>query len=68
MKAIPYTNRERSFIVIKDIKEPYGPGSDSVISIGCTLKGDIDDPTWKVHIPKDILRDVIKELSECCHG
>ena len=64
MRTIPYKDRDRSFIVIKEIHEPYGPGTDSVVSVGCTLKGDIEDPTWKVHIPKNILGDVIQALKD----
>ena len=64
MRAIPYKDRDKSFIVIKEIQEPYGPGSDSVVSVGCTLKGDVEDPTWKVHIPKNILGDVIQALTD----
>jgi len=68
MKSIPYTTRENSFIVIKSIDEPYGPGSESVVSVGCTLKGDIENPSWKVHIPKDILKEVVDELNNYCNG
>lgn len=64
MKAIPYKDRDKSFIVVKEILEPYGPGTDSVVSVGCTLKGDVEDPTWKVHIPKNILGDVIQALKD----
>ena len=62
MTKIPYRDREKSFIVIKSLREPYGPGSGEVVSIGCTLKNDVENPTWKVHIPKDILPDVIESL------
>lgn len=64
MRAIPYKDRDKSFIVVKEILEPYGPGTDSVVSVGCTLKGDVEDPTWKVHIPKNILGDVIQALKD----
>ena len=64
MRAIPYKDRDKSFIVVKEISEPYGPGTDSVIYVGCTLKGDVEDPTWKVHIPKNILGDVIQTLKD----
>jgi hypothetical protein len=64
MRAIPYKDRDKSFIVVKEIFEPYGPGTDSVVSVGCTLKGDVEDPTWKVHIPKNILGDVIQALKD----
>ena len=57
--AIPYRNRDKSSIIVAYLEEPYGPGSDPVVSIGCTLKDDVDNPTWKVHVPIDILDDVI---------
>ena len=38
-KVIPYKDRENSYVVVKKIIEPYGPGSEPVISIGSTLKG-----------------------------
>ena len=56
--AIPYTDRDNAYIVIKTINEPYGDCSAPVISVGCTLKGDIDNPTWKVHVPMTLARDV----------
>tara|TARA_Y100001938_G_C7802799_1_gene287937 strand:- start:113 stop:355 length:243 start_codon:yes stop_codon:yes gene_type:complete len=57
--AIPYRDRENAYIVVKRIDEPYGPGSDTVVSIGCTLKGDVENPSWKVHVPHELLGDVI---------
>lgn len=60
--AVSYKNRENSYIVVSRIAEPYGPGSDPVVSVGCTLKGDIRNPTWKVHIPEDLLDDVIQSI------
>ena len=63
--AISYQDRENSFITIAQIDEPYGPGSDSVISIGCTLKGDIENPSWKVHVPKYMISELIEILSTC---
>jgi len=36
--------------------------------VGCTLKGDIENPSWKVHIPKDILKEVVDELNNYCNG
>ena len=56
--AIPYKDRKNSYIVVKRIDEAYGEGSDSVVSVGCTLKGDVENPTWKVHIPVDLISDV----------
>jgi hypothetical protein len=67
MITIPYKNREKSFITLKLIKQPYGKESDPVISLGCTLKSDVENPTWKVHIPLNILNDVIIALKDFNH-
>ena len=63
-KVIPYKDRENSYVVVKNIIEPYGPGSEPVISIGSTLKGDIENPTWKVHIPVNIVSAVVQGISD----
>ena len=60
--AIPYPNRDNSYIVVTRLDEPYGEGSDPVISIGCTLKGNVSDPTWKVHVPQDMIKDVVMAI------
>lgn len=62
MKAFKYTNREDSFITVTKIEEPYGPDTASVVSVGCTLKGDLDNPSWKVHIPADLAHQVAREI------
>ena len=62
--VVPYKDREKSAIVVAHLEEPYGKGSKPVVSVGCTLKGDTDDPTWKVHVPADILPDVILAMRE----
>ncbi len=61
--AIPYKTRDNAFIVVTRISEPYGPGSEPVISVGCTLKGDVKNPTWKVHIPQDLINDVLMAVN-----
>ena len=63
-KIIPYKDRQNAYIVVKKIKEPYGPGSEDVISIGSTLKGDVENPTWKVHVPISIINSVVHGISE----
>jgi hypothetical protein len=62
MDIFPYKGREKSYITVQTIEEPYGDGTSSVVSIGCSLKGDPDNPTWKVHIPPDLLEDVAVAL------
>tara|TARA_Y100000992_G_scaffold26087_1_gene14766 strand:- start:59 stop:316 length:258 start_codon:yes stop_codon:yes gene_type:complete len=63
-KAIAYRDRKNAYIVVKKINNPYGPGSGSVISIGSTLKGDIENPTWKVHIPVELASAVVQAIGD----
>ena len=51
-------------ISITTIAHPYGPKSESVASIGISLKADADEPEWKVHIPKSNIDQVIKALEQ----
>jgi len=51
-------------ITITTIKEPYGANSESVASIGITLKADANEPDWKVHIPKANIAQVIEALQK----
>lgn len=62
--VVPYKDRDKSSIIVTHLEEPYGPGSSPVISVGCTLKDDVDNPTWKVHLPIDILQEVIDAMKE----
>ena len=64
LTMIPYKNRLKSYILVTEIEEPYGAGSDPVVSIGCTLKDEIYNPTWKVHVPRDLIPDLITVLQE----
>jgi len=62
MLKIPYKKRKNAWIVVKRIDNPYGEGTESVISLGCTLKDELENPTWKVHIPVDLIEDVVSAL------
>ena len=62
--VIPYTNRDNAYITVVPLDEPYGPGSEAVVSIGCTLKGDLDNPTWKVHIPSSVISSLVQALQD----
>ena len=62
IEVFPYKGRKNSFITVSTLEEPYGKGSDSVVSVGCTLKGDTDNPSWKVHIPMELLESVALAL------
>ena len=51
-------------ITITTVAEPYGPKSESVASIGISLKADADEPEWKVHIPKANIAQIIEALQK----
>jgi len=62
--VVPYKDRPKASIIVAKITEPYGENSETVISVGCTLKGDTDNPSWKVHVPVSILDDVVRSIKE----
>ena len=64
LTAIQYKDREKAFITIAEITEPYGKGSETVVSVGSTLKGDIDNPSWKVHVPVYMIDQIIAALND----
>ncbi|EJF07170.1 hypothetical protein ThvES_00007310 [Thiovulum sp. ES] len=47
-------------IQIGEITEPYGKGSEAVVSIAISLSD--EEPDWKVHIPYGNLDEVISAL------
>ena len=51
-------------ISITTVSEPYGPKSESVVSIGISLQAGAEEPDWKVHIPKANIDAVIEALTE----
>ena len=51
-------------ITITTVAQPYGPKSESVASIGISLKANADEPEWKVHIPKANISQVIEALKK----
>jgi len=51
-------------ITVTTIEKPYGPKSESVASIGISLKADATEPEWKVHIPKANISQVIEALQK----
>ncbi len=62
MKCFKYNNRQKSYITVILLDDPYGEGTETVVSIGCTLKGDMQNPTWKVHVPLHLAESVGQEL------
>lgn len=51
-------------ITVTTVSEPYGKNSDSVASIGISLKANATEPEWKVHIPKANIAQVIEALQK----
>ncbi len=51
-------------ITIITVAQPYGPKSESVASIGISLKADANEPDWKIHIPKANIAQVIEALQK----
>ena len=57
-RVFKYADRKNAAISVCVIDEPYGASTESVVSVGCTLKGMPNVPTWVVHIPKHLAADV----------
>ena len=64
IKTFPLAGTKKGLISIAHIDEPYGTGTKPVVSIGITLKGNIDEPDWKAHIPYENLDELISALQE----
>ncbi|NPA82303.1 MAG: hypothetical protein GXO31_06810 [Epsilonproteobacteria bacterium] len=62
IKTFPLAGTKEGVISISHLEEPYGEGSNPVVSIGISLKGDVQNPDWKAHIPYDNLNDLIEAL------
>jgi hypothetical protein len=60
--ALSGTNDGKISIAV--VEEPYGPKSDSVVSIGISLQTDSAEPDWKVHLPKANIDGVIAALEK----
>ncbi len=64
LKSFKLAGTKNGTISVSNIDEPYGYESASVVSIGISLKGDIDEPDWKAHIPYENLESLIAALTE----
>lgn len=62
-KVIPLSDTKKGTISVAHIFQPYGSGSDTVVSIGISLKGE-SEPDWKVHIPYKNLDELINILHD----
>lgn len=59
---LPLHGTKKGIISISDITEPYGKGTNDVVSIGIALNG--QDVEWKSHIPYENLDAVIEALQK----
>ncbi len=64
LKSFKLAGTKDGTISVSNLDEPYGKKSESVVSIGISLKGNKDDPDWKAHIPYENLDDLIASLIE----
>ena len=64
IKEIPLASKDGGVISVSHVTHPYGDNSESVLSIGVSLKGDSGHPDWKAHIPYENIDDVIAALQE----
>jgi hypothetical protein len=64
LKSFKLAGTKEGTISVSSIEEPYGKGSHSVVSIGISLKGNMEEPDWKAHIPYENLDDLIASLTE----
>ena len=56
---------QRGAVTVSNIYEPYGEFSKPIVSIGVTiLNNENEHPDWLVHIPFNILNEVIDALNE----
>ncbi len=61
-REIALQGTKNGSIKIGELKEPYGNGSEAVVSIAVALDGGEAD--WKVHVPYGNLDEVISALEE----
>jgi hypothetical protein len=62
LAQIPLSGTKKGKIFISNITEPYGSGTEDVISIGISLNG--ENVEWKSHIPYANLDEVIEVLQK----
>ncbi len=60
----PLSGTKEGNIEVAVLNNPYGEGSDPVVSIGIFLSADSQEPDWKVHLPKENIDDVVAALKE----
>ena len=60
--TLPLSGTKQGVISVSNVSEPYGKGTEDIVSIGISLNG--KDIEWKSHIPYSNLDDVIAILQE----
>jgi len=60
--VIKLSGTKKGIISVVKMDKPYGEDSESVASVAISLKGDVEEVDWKVHIPISNLNEVIKAL------
>jgi hypothetical protein len=64
IEDIALSGTQEGKISVAIVEEPYGPESESVVSIGIALQGNTDEPDWKVHLPHNDIDAVITALQK----
>lgn len=64
VEEMALSGTENGKITVTTVAEPYGPGSESVASIGISLQSNSEEPDWKVHLPKENIDTVIAALQK----
>lgn len=64
IEEISLNGTKNGKISIATIEQPYGEGSDSVVSVAIALQGNTDEPDWKIHLPKENIDAVISALQK----
>jgi len=62
LKKIDLAGTKSGKISVADVHQPYGAGSNDVVSVAIALNG--EDIEWKVHIPYENIDDVVAALQD----
>jgi hypothetical protein len=60
--VIKLNGTKDGLISVVKMDKPYGENSESVASVAISLKGNLEEVDWKVHIPMSNLDEVIEAL------
>lgn len=62
VETIDLASKAGGHITVATINEPYGAGSETIVSIGVSLKN--SGPDWKVHIPVSNIDALVAALQK----